>query len=112
MRAFTHAGRRPEPASYRMLGGADDGRRMVMKRLLPGGIAPHEITPRDVYLSRRSLLATALAGSAAAFAPPALPAEAPAPDPSIKYSRNARYSVNEAPNSYADITSYNNFYEF
>lgn len=83
-----------------------------MKRLLPGGIAPHEITPRDVYLSRRSLLATALAGSAAAFAPPALAAEAPAPDPSIKYTRNARYSVNEAPNSYSDITSYNNFYEF
>jgi sulfoxide reductase catalytic subunit YedY len=83
-----------------------------MKRLLPGGIAPHEITPRDVFMSRRTLLAGALAGSAAALAPRAPAAQAPAPDPSIKYTRNPRYSVNEAPTSYADITSYNNFYEF
>jgi sulfoxide reductase catalytic subunit YedY len=83
-----------------------------MKRLLPGAIAPHEITPHEAFLSRRTLLAGALASGAAALAPDALAADAPSPDPSIKYTRNARYSVNEAATSYADITSYNNFYEF
>src|SRR5581483_3614037 len=83
-----------------------------MNRRMPGGVLPHEITPREVYLSRRELLAGALAGGAAALAPPLSAADAPAADPSIKYSRNAHYSVNEAPNSYSDITSYNNFYEF
>ena len=83
-----------------------------MKRLLPGGIAPHEITPHDVFLGRRALLANALASGAALLAPRAPAAEAPAPDPNIKYTRNPRYSVTESPTSYGDITSYNNFYEF
>src|SRR5438045_8001067 len=28
------------------------------------------------------------------------------------YERNARYSVSEKPNTYDEITTYNNFYEF
>ncbi len=30
---------------------------------------------------------------------------------SLKYTRNTKYSVDAKPNSYEDITSYNNFYE-
>ena len=44
---------------------------------------------------------------------PAHAAEAPPkPDPRFAFTRNAQYSVKEAPNSYQDITHYNNFYEF
>ncbi len=80
-----------------------------MKKL-PGGIAPSEITPRDVFLSRRKLLAGALAGGAAAALPRAHADGEP--EQELKYTLNRQYSVNEKPNSFDDITSYNNFYEF
>jgi methionine sulfoxide reductase catalytic subunit len=80
-----------------------------MKRS-PGGIAPSQITPREVYLSRRKWLAGALAGGAAAVLPEAR-ANNPAPR-ELKYTLNRQYSVNLKPTSFEDITSYNNFYEF
>ena len=67
---------------------------------------PSEITPRDVYLSRREVVAGLCAAGLLAGAPGAVRA---AP---LKYTRNRRYSVADAPNSYEDITTYNNFYEF
>jgi len=81
-----------------------------MKKL-PAGIVPSEITPREVFLSRRSLLAGAIAGGATALLPEARAAEA-APLPKLPCTLNAKYSVSEQPTSYEDVTSYNNFYEF
>jgi sulfoxide reductase catalytic subunit YedY len=76
----------------------------------PPRIAPSEITPRDVFLNRRTVIAAALAGSASALLPAA---EAPQPAAArLNYSRNPRYSVSEAPNRFEEITGYNNFYEF
>jgi sulfoxide reductase catalytic subunit YedY len=67
---------------------------------------PSEITPRDVYLSRRTLiqgaLAMALTGTGAAAATTS----------SLKYRRNTGFSTSETPNSFEEITTYNNFYEF
>jgi sulfoxide reductase catalytic subunit YedY len=73
-------------------------------------IAPSEITPEEVYLSRRALLAGVLATGAsavlrAAEAPPA--GGAP-----LSYTANAQYSVKETPNKFEEIAGYNNFYEF
>ena len=67
---------------------------------------PSEITPRAVYLSRREVVAGLCAAGLLAGAPDAVRAA------SLKYTRNGRYSVADAPNSYEDITTYNNFYEF
>jgi len=67
---------------------------------------PSEITPRETYLRRREVVAGLFAAGLLAGAPGAVRA---AP---LKYTRNARYSVAETPNSYQDITTYNNFYEF
>jgi sulfoxide reductase catalytic subunit YedY len=75
-------------------------------------IAPSEITPEEVYLGRRQLLTAGLAtaalggigGSAFAAAPPALRPLAAA--------RNASMSISDAPNTFEDITNYNNYYEF
>jgi sulfoxide reductase catalytic subunit YedY len=77
-------------------------------------ILPSEITPYAAYLSRRELLAGGLGlaasiglGVRAGAAEPA-----PAPDPGFAAPRNPRYSLTDAPNTYQDITTYNNYYEF
>jgi sulfoxide reductase catalytic subunit YedY len=75
-------------------------------------IAPSEITAEEVYLDRRKLLAAGVATAAigglglgrAQAASPQLPA--------LKAERNAAMSITDAPNSYEDITTYNNYYEF
>lgn len=80
---------------------------MRMRRL--NRINPSEITPQSVYLNRRQLLAGGLAAGAA-FSLPAL-AKTPT-GAKLRFARNAKLSVPEAANSYQDITTYNNYYEF
>jgi len=65
---------------------------------------PSEITPREVYLSRRRLLQGALAL--------VLVGAEPATAATLQYRKNPRFSTDEAANSFEDITTYNNFYEF
>jgi sulfoxide reductase catalytic subunit YedY len=78
----------------------------------PSKILPSEITPYDKYLSRRAVLGAGL-GLAAAQAiggfPRAAYGQAGA---ALTYVRNAQLSVADAPNSYRDISTYNNYYEF
>jgi len=63
-----------------------------------------DVTPEPIYLNRRRLMAGALATGLAA----ALPARrAPALE-----ARPSSYSTDAEPNSFEDITTYNNFYEF
>jgi methionine sulfoxide reductase catalytic subunit len=78
-------------------------------------IAPSEITPQEVYFSRRELLAGALATGALATGASALLRAAEAPQPqgaALSYAANAQYSVKETPNKLEEIAGYNNFYEF
>jgi methionine sulfoxide reductase catalytic subunit len=76
-------------------------------------IAPSEITPPEVWFSRRTLLTGALAAGVGALARPAEAAGGPPADAApLAYTANPRYSVSEAPNKYEEITTYNNFYEF
>jgi sulfoxide reductase catalytic subunit YedY len=75
-------------------------------------IAPSEITPYEVYLSRRAVLAGGL-GLAAAQAVGGFSSDAFADAPgALTYVRNTRFSTTESPNTYRDITTYNNYYEF
>jgi sulfoxide reductase catalytic subunit YedY len=74
-------------------------------------IAPSQITPREVFLNRRALLAGALATGASSVLRHTAQAQQP-PGPRLQYTRNAQYSVSEPPNKYEQITSYNNYYEF
>jgi len=66
-----------------------------------------EITPYEVYQGRRRFLATALGAGASLLLPPTQAAAL-----KLNASRNAAFSTGEQPNSYEDITEYNNFYEF
>ena len=78
---------------------------MLIRR--PLDIKPSEITPEAAFLDRRTAIAALLASGMAA----GLRAAESAP-PALKYQRNARYTVTEKPNSYEEITTYNNYYEF
>jgi methionine sulfoxide reductase catalytic subunit len=74
-------------------------------------IVPSDITPYERYVSRRALLAGGLGFAAAQTI--GLPGIAVAqPAAALTYARNADLSITETPNSYADITTYNNYYEF
>ncbi len=88
---------------------------MLIKK--PDTIKSSEITAESVYRERRRFLGMAALGSAALIGGgtmlPALNALAKPvslkPFPGLKSSR---FSTDEEPNHYEDITSYNNFYEF
>src|SRR5271163_709104 len=85
---------------------------MRRKSVDPSRILPSDITPYDRYISRRSLLAGGL-GLAAVQALGGFPSRAFAqPGAALTYTRNEALSVKDAPNSYQDITTYNNYYEF
>ncbi|MGB5101755.1 MAG: protein-methionine-sulfoxide reductase catalytic subunit MsrP [Steroidobacteraceae bacterium] len=67
---------------------------------------PSEITPEHIYLSRRSIVAGLVAAGVGLGLPRHSAAQLP------PFRRNAALSTTEKPNSFEDITTYNNFYEF
>jgi methionine sulfoxide reductase catalytic subunit len=86
---------------------------MLVQRFRPGDsnrVAPSEITPRDIYLSRREVVRNAVA--AGLIASIGAGGQAQAHGTKLDYRRNSPFSTDEKPNSYDDVTTYNNFYEF
>jgi methionine sulfoxide reductase catalytic subunit len=79
-------------------------------------IAASEITQPDAFLDRRKLIALGVAGAAwggiAPLASAAAAATAPPAAAAVKLPRNQALSIKDEPNSYEDITTYNNYYEF
>jgi sulfoxide reductase catalytic subunit YedY len=81
----------------------------------PVRMAPSEITPEDRFISRRAMLAGGLGIAAVqslgSFAGEAFGQTPPSPA-ALTFTQNAAFSTKETPNSYQDITTYNNYYEF
>ena len=77
-------------------------------------IRPSEITPESVYRSRREFLAGLAGTGILTIAPPACPQEVMNVTlvERLQFKRNAKYSTAEKANSFAEVTGYNNFYEF
>ena len=83
-------------------------------------ILSSEITPENVYLNRRNFIRTGLvAGTTLAtgltyryFNPSAPGENATREIGDVKTSDLTSLDVSDAPNSFTDITNYNNFYEF
>jgi len=84
---------------------------MLIKK--PADIRSSEITSKDNYLNRRSFIRAGSIAGASLLAGPSIggivPDESRAKLPGVLESA---FSTDEAPNSYADVTGYNNFYEF
>jgi methionine sulfoxide reductase catalytic subunit len=72
----------------------------------PSSIRPSEITSREVYLNRRSLMM----GAGAAGITAALP-NGPASAAQLQFTKSP-FSTDDEPTPLEDITSYNNYYEF
>ena len=79
----------------------------------PTDIRPSEITSKDNYLDRRKFMQSAALAGGSILTGDALGAMLPN-ERGEKLSGVVKsdYSTDEAPNSYADITTYNNYYEF
>jgi len=79
----------------------------------PADIRPSEITSKASYLNRRKFIQSTVLASGSMLAGTAagaiIPAEKRAKLPDVG---NSEFSTDEAPNSYTDITTYNNYYEF
>jgi len=70
-----------------------------------------EITPRSVYLNRRRFLASVPAGLVAGREV-LIPARARAAAKFQNLAKSPLSTLNEKPNSFKDISTYNNYYEF
>jgi len=89
---------------------------MIIRVRKPSDLSSSDITPEHVYVNRRMFLKQAAASAAGlALAPAALgalersgPIRAPQ---QVDYAR-LKSELGEPVNSYKDITTYNNFYEF
>jgi sulfoxide reductase catalytic subunit YedY len=79
----------------------------------PSDIKPSEITSHSNYMNRRQFMRAGAIAGGALLAPSALAAVIPA-ERRAKLSdvETSPFSTDEKANSYEDITTYNNFYEF
>jgi len=84
---------------------------MIIRR--PPDIPSSEITPENVYINRRKFIAAAAGVTGAALVPGALRAlqDDPAQEVPPRFE-GMRSELDERLNSYRDVTTYNNFYEF
>ncbi len=84
---------------------------MLIKK--PADIRPSEITSKDNYLNRRQFIKAGAIAGGSVLAPTALAAVVPnEPRAMLRGIADSEFSTDEAPNTYEDITTYNNFYEF
>jgi sulfoxide reductase catalytic subunit YedY len=79
----------------------------------PADIRASEITSKDNYLNRRAFMKAGAIAGGAALASPALSAVVPDEQRArISGIVKSEFSTSENANSYEDITTYNNYYEF
>jgi len=79
----------------------------------PSSIPSSAITPEGIWRQRRALLkAAGFAGTAALLARTARAEDIPARYARLPGVKKGPYSTKAAPNTFEEITTYNNFYEF
>ena len=83
---------------------------MLIKK--PDDIRPSEITSKDAYLNRRSFVRNSIAAGSSLLGADALAAVLPEGRRARLDTVPSKYSTDEKLNSYEDVTTYNNYYEF
>ena len=84
---------------------------MLIKK--PSDVRPSEITSKENYLNRRDFMRAGGIAGGLALAGPTLGAVVPeAQRAQLADLGKSEFSTDEVPNSYEDITTYNNYYEF
>jgi len=84
---------------------------MLIKR--PADISPSEITPHDFYRRRREFMASAGVMAAAGFLPTGAVGAAAQSGGKLSGSiRKSTFSTTEKANTFKEISTYNNYYEF
>jgi len=83
---------------------------MLIKR--PSHIPASEITPKSVFEDRRRFLREAVAAGVLVAGGSMLPRPAQAAPQKLGPLKKTPYSTDEKLTTYADVTNYNNFYEF
>jgi len=81
----------------------------------PSDIRPSEITPKEIYLNRRTFMKEAAVTGAVLAASRILPALGASPSPSgerLQFRKSELSTQGEELTPLKDITTYNNFYEF
>ena len=79
----------------------------------PADIRPSEITSKDNYLNRRDFIRAGTIAGALAATGPAVSAIVPDERRAmIENVQASKFSTDETPNDYLDVTTYNNYYEF
>ncbi|NNC58004.1 MAG: protein-methionine-sulfoxide reductase catalytic subunit MsrP [Woeseiaceae bacterium] len=84
---------------------------MLIRR--PPDIRPSDITSEENYLNRRDFIRAGAVVGGSILAPSAMAAIVPeAHGAKLGDVARSKYSTDEAPNSFEDISTYNNYYEF
>ncbi|MBT8102332.1 MAG: protein-methionine-sulfoxide reductase catalytic subunit MsrP [Gammaproteobacteria bacterium] len=84
---------------------------MLIRR--PSDIRPSDITSEENYLNRRDFIRAGAVVGGSILAPSAMAAIVPeAHGAKLGDVARSEYSTDEAPNSFEDISTYNNYYEF
>ena len=84
---------------------------MLIKK--PVDIRPSEITSKESYFNRRKFMQAAALAGGSIVASDALPAIIPNEKRAkLEGVVPSEFSTDETPNSYVDVTTYNNYYEF
>jgi sulfoxide reductase catalytic subunit YedY len=79
----------------------------------PADVRPSEITSEQNFLNRRNFIRAGAIVGGSLLAPPVMSAVVPgARDAKLNNVGSSKFSTDEEPNSFEDISTYNNYYEF
>jgi sulfoxide reductase catalytic subunit YedY len=84
---------------------------MLIRNRKPSELPYSAVTPEQIYASRRDFIRTAALGSVG-FAACSSVAGGETAQNTLTATRHPRYVAADKPNTFDEITSYNNFYEF
>ena len=88
---------------------------MILKSKSSSHLPYSEVTPESIYQTRREFIRVTAAGTLGTAAALSLACDsttADAAQAALAATRNARYVASDTPNTFEQITNYNNFYEF